>query len=277
MKRQLTSISISSALAILAIAGCSTDEPLDAAAEVELATTIDAPAETTTTEAATTTSAEATTTTAPEGELTEAARTYLEAVANGDDGRGVAEAGSLAYAYADYLQAVNAAFGRSGIPVTNEFDAEGGDFTYDDGSTLRYDNLVVSPGGMVSFDINGVPIGDVLLFSDEVQGDGLVIVEQVSAYRSASGGFLVTARIRNGGDTNLDVAMYNAAWVSEDGGTQLEPVEWGGSESIRPGAVGTVTMFYGQVALATSAGTVFFDSFLNDFSEAASYSAVLTE
>ncbi|MGH1506501.1 MAG: hypothetical protein ACRBI6_23325 [Acidimicrobiales bacterium] len=277
MQRHLISRSVSAAIVLVSGASCSNDDSLDAAEQVELATSESAPSETTTTVAATTTSAKATTTTAPAGELTESARTYLEAVANGDDGRPTAEAGSLAWAYADYLQAVNAAFGRSGAPVSGEFDAEGAVFAYEDGSTVRYDNLVVSPGGMVSFDVNGVPLADVLLFSDATQGDGLVVVEQATSYRTASGGFIVTARIRNGGDSNLDVAAYDAAWVSEDGGAQLEPVEWGGSDSIRPGAVGTVTMYYGQVALATSAGTVYFESFLNDFSETASYSAVLME
>lgn len=280
MRRAMMSVSVSTIAAAALLVGCSSgDEPLANADQVELATTttVDDAGSTTTTEEVTTTSAAATSTTAAEGDLTEAAREYLDIVGNNGDARDVAEAGSVAFAYADYLFAVNAAFGNTVELTSSEFDAEGATFTFSDGVTVRYDNLTVSPGGMVAFDVNGIPVSDVLLFDESEQGIDSVVVEYLSSYRSASGSFLVTARIRNNGDTNLDLALYDAAWVSDDGGVQLEPEAWGGSESVRPGAVGTATIFFGRPNVATSAGTLFLDSFLNEFAEPVSYSATLSE
>ena len=214
-------------------------------------------------------------TTQPPAELTDAAENYFAAVAADASAMGFAQGGSPAMAYATYLVAVSSAYGGTDIPLSATFDGTAAVLVFEGDLSIQYDNIVTNANGVVSFNINGTPLEELMLYSETPQSVAKVTIEYVSAYRSASGGLLVFARIRNNGSTNLEVAAYNTAWVSAEGGNQFEPEEYVGSQSIRPGAVGTVIINFGLTGSNTSAGTIYFESFLNDFVEQVSYSATL--
>lgn len=258
MRRSLPALAL---IGSLAIAGCSASgEPgtptLSASAVVESMSSTDPSRAATSLSPTPSPAPSPTPSSTPSPTPVSVALDYFEAVNERQSVDDLAESGTPAYAYGEYLelsQAADLAAGFATAADTTVQDVEGGfDIVFDPTledvpETIAFRSIESSDAGLVTdFTRNGDPIGDRLWASEPVEGDGMRLG---SAYALANeGAMFVALDVTNTTDEVFIVAdatfVQDGRQFNSDGQIDVVPFELGGGN--------TATMVFGTEALASA-------------------------